>query len=701
MADKLHRLARLYHIQSEYRDGLGQWRKAPPGAILSALKSLDAPLDSRNDVDAALRQRRQALWQRSIEPVTVAWHNQPLVISLRLPSRLAQSAVAYEILLESGERIDGRCEEIDGRKPRLREVEGALYIARRLLLRREIPLGYQRLRLRIDDVQLESLLISAPPEAYAVSQPSAKRWGLFCPLYALNSALNWGAGDYSDLAALARFVGDLNGYAVGTLPMLACFLDEPFNPSPYSPVSRLFWNEFYLDVARIPEFGACPKAQSLVSSEEFQSELTRRRGASMVDYRRIMALKRKVIEELLDFLMAYSPARRESFDSFIGGHANVDDYASFRARVEREGRSWQHWEADARDGVLAPDRRDERNRLYHLYVQWQCQEQTCWLQNETKLNSAKLYLDFPLGTNRDGYDVWRERDLFVLGASGGAPPDGLFVKGQNWGFPPFHPDAIRRRGYRYYIDCVRHHMTYAAMLRIDHVMGMHRAFWVPEGFGAAEGLYVHYRAEEFYAVLNLESHRHRVEIVGENLGTVPDYVNHALLRHKFLGMHVGQFGVATDPERALDVPPPQAVASLNTHDTATFMGFWNGGEIHDRLTLGLIDAEQADQEQDYRAAQREALTAFLRRRGLLEDANTGPAAILKGWLTFLADGDAEFLLVNLEDLWLEEAAQNVPGTWQERPNWQRKTRFSLDQIRAMPELIELLKIVSDKRVTIS
>jgi 4-alpha-glucanotransferase len=701
MANLLHHLARLYHVQSEYRDGLGQWRQAPPEAILSALKSLDAPLQSLNDVADALRQRRQTLWQRAIEPVTIAWQNRPLIIHLRLPSRLAQAPAVCEIQLESGERLDGRCEAISGRTTYFSEVEGFGFVGRRLLLPRRIPSGYHRLRLRVDDLELESTLFSAPLQTYAPRQSGTKRWGLFCPVYALRSATSWGSGDFSDLAALARFVGALDGRAVGTLPMLASFLDEPFDPSPYAPVSRLFWNEFYLDVTRIPEFADCASAQALVNADEFRRELARLRGTSLVDYRKIMALKRRVIEELLGFMMIHAPARRATFESFIADHLNLQDYAAFRAKVERERTGWRHWDRSARDGMLTPDSGDEPAQLYHLYAQWLCEDQTRWLHNETKLNGAKLYLDFPLGVNRDGYDVWRERHLFALGASAGAPPDGLFVKGQNWGFPPSHPEALRRDSYRYYIACLRHHMTHAAMLRIDHVMGMHRAFWVPEGFSAAEGLYVHHRAEEYYAVLSLESHRHQVEIVGENLGTVPDYVNQALLRHKLLGMDVGQFGVSADPERALDAAPAHTVASLNTHDTATFMGFWTGGEIHDRLALGLIDREEADREQRYRAAQREALAAFLRRRGLLEDGKTEPEAVLKGWLTFLAGNEAEFILVTLEDLWLEEAPQNVPGTWHERPNWQRKTRFDLDEIRALPGLVEFLKILSDKRAAIS
>ncbi|HKY08923.1 MAG TPA: 4-alpha-glucanotransferase, partial [Candidatus Binatia bacterium] len=381
---------------------------------------------------------------------------------------------------------------------------------------------------------------------------------------------------------------------------------------------------------------------------------------------------------------------------FVTARPVLRDYAAFRATAERERQVWPLWPETQRNGALSANHYDERARLYHLYVQWLCDEQAACLRNESEKTGAALYLDFPLGVNRDSYDVWRERDLFALNASGGAPPDGLFSKGQNWGFPPYHPGAMRRQGYGYYRACLRHHMSYASMLRIDHVMGWHRFFWVPEGFSAADGLYVHHPAAEYYAILNLESHRHRVEIVGENLGTVPVYVNEALERHRILGMHVGQFTVGIDPATALEAPPANTVASLNTHDTATFMSFWTGADIDDRHALGLLNQQQAQQEHGYRSAQREALVSFLRSTGMLGD-EASSAAVLKAWLSQLAGGDDNFLLLNLEDLWLESEPQNVPGTWEERPNWRRKARHHLGAIRAMPELVGILKTIGDIR----
>ena len=697
---RLRDLARLYHVQTSYRDGLGQLREAPVEAILSVLRSLGAPIESLNDLPSALRQSRQALWRHAIEPVIVGWQGRLLMLKLRLPERLAETPVRHVIVLESGERVEGECLDEPNSPPRAREIEGTRYIVRRLRLQETLPLGYHRLFLQVADRNLESYLFHAPQQAYAAADSYGKRWGVFCPLYALWSGQSWGAGDFSDLEKLADFVGAQKGHAVATLPMLASFLDEPFDPSPYAPVSRLFWNEFYLDVTKIAELASGRSAQTLLGSTDLQRELKTARAVPLIDYRRVMALKRKILQELLRFFLTQTSPRRENFEKFVATHPRAQDYAAFRAKVERERQSWPHWEPSRRDGILTPNDYDENAKRYHLYVQWLCAEQTTAVCDKAKTSGVGLYLDFPLGVNRDGYDVWRERELFVLNGSGGAPPDSLFVRGQNWGFPPLHPDTIRRRGYRYYIDCLRHHMAAAGMLRIDHVMGLHRAFWVPDGFSATEGLYVHGRAAEFYAILNLESHRHRVQIIGENLGTVPPYVNDALARHKILGMHVGLFGVNADAGRALDMIPANTVASLNTHDTATFMGFWKGADIQDRVALGLLEESQAQNEQAYRSSQKEALIAFLRAQGWLGD-DVSELAVLRAWLAFLARQDAEFMLVNLEDLWLEPAPQNVPGTWRERPNWQRKTRLPLEEIRADGALVEILKTIHDIRSRMS
>jgi len=686
----LHTVARLYNVQSTYWNVFGSLIEPPAEAILRVIQLLGAPLGRMEDLPSALRQRRQFLWQRGIDPVNIAWDGGPLQLTVRLPIQQAEAAPYYQIRLENGEILKGKCQDHLGKTEYC--IEGARYVKQRLIVPEKLPLGYHKIRLELSDLTLESHLFAAPTHAFTEADPKAKRWGIFCPLYALASIKSWGAGDFSDLETFAELTGQMGGNVAGTLPLLAAFLNEPFEPSPYAPVSRLFWNEFFLDVTKIPELRRCRAAREVVNSSDFQGEVKRLRASPLVDYRELMALKRRVLEELARFVLNGRSQRKTKFHRFIETHPTAEDYAAFRAKVEREGKPWSNWPAPSRDGILRAGDYDEAVKQYHLYVQWQAYEQMEALGKKARASDVALYLDFPLGVNRDGYDVWRERDAFALEASGGAPPDEFFTKGQNWGFPPLHPEGIQKQGYGYYIRCLRHHLSHARMLRIDHVMGLHRFYWIPHGFAATDGVYVRYPAEKFYAILGLESHRHQAQIVGENLGTVPAYVNAGLAQRKIHGMYVGQFNVVPGSTATLENIGALDVASLNTHDTPTFAGFWSGADIRDRLELGLISESQVDEAQHHRALQRETLIAYLKSRGWLGEAT--PEAVLNGWLSHIAASDAWLLLVNLEDLWLEPLPQNVPGTWEERPNWRRKTRFPLPDICRLASVSETLKAIS-------
>lgn len=696
---QLRRLARLYGIQATYYDIFGRLNEPPPEALLRVLRMLGAPVEKESDLAGALRERQQFLFQQVLDPVIVLWDGLPAYLKLRVPRPLAEAEVNCTVLLEGGETVQSAFQDDIRFKPAERAIEGMAYVTRRAQIPAVLPFGYHRLCVQIGDLTSEHYLFVAPSQAFGDDQGQKKSWGLFCPLYALNSKKSWGAGDFSDLGALVDFVDQLGGHAVGTLPLFSAFLDEPFNPSPYAPVSRLFWNELFLDINQIAELNRCVAARSVIHSTAFEAELENLRAATVVDYRRAMFLKREVLSELLTCLLKESSETRNQFERFIASHPVAQDYAAFRAKTEGERKVWHDWDGPSRDGTLRSGDYLEPIKQYHLFVQWQAHEQMRILGEKTKAGGPALYLDFPLGVNRDGYDVWREREVFALDASGGAPPDGFFTKGQNWGFPPLHPEGLRRQGYRYYIHCVRHHLEHAKMLRIDHVMGFYRFYWVPDGFAPNQGVYVRYPAEEFFAVLNLESHRYRARIVGENLGTVPPAVNATMLKHRIFGMHVGQFGVTWDPNHALDPVPDHAVVSLNTHDTPTFAGFWSGADIDDRRQLGLLTDEASVKERENRAQQRAALIAYLKTSGLLDDESPDAAAVLRAWLSHLAAGNAEFLLVNLEDLWLEPLPQNVPGTWEERPNWKRKARYSLEQIREMLTVRETLKAIDEIRRT--
>ena len=209
--------------------------------------------------------------------------------------------------------------------------------------------------------------------------------------------------------------------------------------------------------------------------------------------------------------------------------------------MEKQRASWTKWPERLREGTLLGGDYEPEAEHYHLYDQWLAREQFQNLSAGARQRGLSLYLDFPLGVHGGGYDVWRGQAIFVREASSGAPPDELFGGGQDWHFPPLHPERLREQGYRYFIACLRHHLRHAGILRLDHVMGLHHLYWIPAGLPAAEGVYVRYRSEEFYAVLTLESRRSQSLIVGEDLGTVPGYVRRAMARHRIQRMYILPF----------------------------------------------------------------------------------------------------------------------------------------------------------------
>jgi 4-alpha-glucanotransferase len=682
-------LARLYGIQISYHDAMGNYVEASPESLLGVLRALQAPLDGMGEVPAALRERREELAGRLLAPVVVAWDGHAPAIELRPAA--GGGAVAYHLDLDGGERR-GQIMDLES-LAEIQPPEGSIRAGRRLALPEPLPFGYHRLSVEHGGRSAEAVVISAPGRCYAGDGKAL--WGVFLPLYALRTARSWGAGDFSDLETLAEWTASLGGGVVATLPMLAAFLDQPCDPSPYAPASRLFWNELYIDPRRLPEIEDCAPARRLLESPDFLRELEVLRASSQVDYPRLIALKRRVLEELVHRFVSRPGPRQEEFESFVAAKTDLETYAAFRAVGDRRGEPWQVWPERLREGTLAPADYDEEDRRYYLWTQWAADQQIRALAKEARRRGPGLYLDLPLGVHGSAYDVWREPDLFAQGVAAGAPPDALFTKGQNWGFPPLRPERLRERGYDHLIDCLRHHLEHAGVLRLDHVMQLHRLFWIPQGMGAPNGVYVTYPAEELYAVLALESHRHQAIIVGENLGTVPPEVNEAMERHEVLGMYVLQYELQPGSQ-PLREPPAPSVASLNTHDMPTFQGYWQARDVDELHGLGFFTPEEVRHERQRRQAIHQRMEESLPPAARDQGAGTG-RAILANCLDSLAASPSRLVLVNLEDLWEETEPQNVPGTHTERPNWQRKARFSFEEFSTRADVVEPLKRVDELR----
>jgi len=733
----LGELAALYGVQTGYRDTRGRWRESPPESVVRVLRALGVDVGPDDVVverpgagrlraeaclAAAIDARKVSLWGRMAEPVLVAWDGELPSFILRLPSTARhgrRSDLRLTLTLETGEQ---QCRDLE--RGALEVVERTAVGGRRLeacrvrgtaakgLDPRRLPFGYHRLSVEAGADAAEAYVISAPRRCWGpqgriggagldTGAPSAGRgrrdgprpWGLFAPLYALRSERDWGAGDLADLQELCEQVGDAGGIAVATLPLLASYLDRVFEPSPYRPVSRLFWNEFYLAVDRIQEHGMCGEAREIRDSAETRERLARLRAGQLVDYREVAALKRRVVEELSRcFFEKAEGRRRDQFADFLRAHPEVGDYAAFRARVDAVGAGWRSWPPDASTDARPGGSKD--GERYHLYCQWQMEEQLGRIAargdgarhgDATGLGRrpAALLLDFPVGVHPYGFDTWRWPRLFAPNVSMGAPPDSFFAGGQNWESPPLHPDRVREEGHQYFARCVRHHMRHSRFLRVDHVMALHRLFWVPEKREPADGVYVGYPAEELYAILSLESHRHQTVVIGEDLGTVPSGVRSSMRRHGMLGTWVLQSSLRPRAAEPISRVPRHAVASLGTHDMFPFAGFLRGEDIRARVETGQLDEEGARRA----SAARRRLVARLGAAlapGVAPPSSAAPppdvelpeAAILQGALAHLLRSEAALVLVNLEDLLLETRPQNLPGTGAERDNWRRRIRGS-------------------------
>jgi 4-alpha-glucanotransferase len=689
----LQELAQLQGVETAYEDVFGQRREASPDSLLRVLQVLGVPVQRAADATDALRAHRCALWSRGLEPVNLAWDGRSDGIVVRLPRKQTSARWGCTLRTEQGEE---RRWDVEADKLATVEsvrVERGSYVAKLLPVPGPLPHGYHRLVVDTGGQSLQTLIISAPLRAYTpdgLRTPAARTWGVFLPLYALHSSRSWGAGDFNDLRRLLSWVHEQGGGVAATLALMAAFLDEPFECSPFSPVSRLFWNELYLDVEALPELERCPAARVLLASPEFAREKEALRALRQVAYRRLMALKRRVLAELARCFFQEANGRREAFERFVAEHPQVNDYAQFRAVGERLRTPWPQWPAALRDGDIRPSDYDEEACRYHLYVQWTCEQQLHALAAEARRTGPGLYLDLPLGVDVHGYDVWRQRDAFAVEAAGGAPPDAIYTKGQDWGFPPLHPARIREQGYRYVLDYLRRQLCFAGVLRIDHMPVFHRLFWIPRGLDASQGVYVRYPAEELYAVFSLESHRHKAMLVGEDLGTVPPEVPASMARHNVHRMYMVQYCLQADPKEALPEVPAASIASINTHDMPSFAAFWAGEDIRQREELGILGDQGPEKELEKRRAMIEALVATLRTAGRLGDT-TDVADVLRACLCQLAASDARIVLVNLEDLWLETQPQNVPSTGSECSNWRNKARYALEQFRETPQVLDTLR----------
>ncbi len=613
-------LARAWRagVHTVYRDLMGRERRADPRTLAEILRAVAGP-----DEQAGTERELEGPTSTSRSRYVGVW-----TVPLGVPARVRVARAGSPPVFEARLRPEGQ-----HAWRRLRVGRGE-----RIELPGDLPAGAHEVRLRRRSRTDLGKIVVAPVRL----APPRAGWGVFAPVYAIRDVGTWGCGDLTALERVGRWAGSRGATVLSTLPLLPAFLDRPFDPSPYRPVSRRFWNELYLDPRRTPEFRRSARARRWVRSPSFGRRVAALERRTYVDFRAVARLKRSVLERMLRDFDRAPRSRREAFRRFVRRTDGVDGYARYRASFEPDPR----W-----------------GERYHLFVQWLTGEQVAGVARRLRRRGVELYLDLPLGVHPLGYDAAEDPSLFASSVTLGSPPDPGVPGGQDWGFQPWRPGALRAEGFRPWSETLAHHLSVARLLRIDHALGLHRLFWIPTGRVPGQGVYVRSPARDLYAILRAEAFRAGASIVGEDLGTVPPGLRSSLRRNGFLRLFVAQLEWAgSGPRRRI---PFDSVASLNTHDHVPFADFWRS------RAPGTNDGFHTPRTARSAGGTPDAMSAF--RHATLR----------------LARSPARIFLVNLEDLWGETRPQNTPG--RSGPTmFSRRWSRTLPALRRDPRARELL-----------
>lgn len=717
----LMKVADMARISNSYVSAWGDEATVEDETIRRLLASLgyDTSSDEKLLKSAEKKHKKEVL--ESVQVVRDS--DQPIEIQLNLGVSARESEFNWRLETEQGTTLEGYLQSQIVRDER---AEGGPLVF-------QLPTvewGYHKLIVnrKRRKTPYEMTLIVTPNACF--KQPrlaeGKKLWGPSVQLYTLRTQHNWGIGDFGDLKQLVSEIASRGGDFVGLNPIHSLFPANPEGASPYSPSSRRWLNILYIDVSSVPEFVLSVAAQQKVGSIDFQQRLNKVRAEHWVNYTDVSDLKMSVLPLL--------------FDEFKARHLDkmTERASAFLDFVEEGGASLLHQAAfDALHGSLYADNSDiwgwpvfpekyqhfnnaavqtfikenEYKVQLHLYLQWLADGQINEAQMlaEEKGMTVGLYRDLAVGVANSGSETWADEGSLVMDASIGAPPDILGPLGQNWGLPPLNPQTLKATNYDAFIQLLRANMKHCGALRIDHILGLLRLWWIPQGKGATDGAYIYYPVEDMLAILALESHRYQCSVIGEDLGTVPDEIVDILAdagvhSYKVFFFETAEDGGYYSPKHYTE----QSMSALCTHDMPTLRGFWHCEDLKTGRELGLYpDEEQLRSLFDDRLKCKQEILNSVEWHGYLPDGVGRDATLVpmdkhlsEALQLHLAAGASALLSIQLED-WLEmDSPVNIPGTVNEYPNWRRKLSLNLEDIFAHEAVNHIAKRLTEVRASI-
>src|SRR4051812_48724518 len=635
--DSLARAADECGIYRDYWDIFGRPHHASTEVRRRILRSLGWRVDSQQELETDRRnvfQKRAA----SIVPRTLVISADDNAISLSYAAG-ADLAFEFEVRLEDGGTLTGAANTSGLAVVGASEMDGLHWNTYRLPLHGQLPLGYHTLSITANgQLHGETYLIVCPEKAYIPENLAhgGRTAGFNVSLYGLRSERNWGCGDFTDLRPLVDWAAREVGFSfIGVNPLHALHNRVPYNTSPYLPLSIFYKNLIYIDVQGVPEWASSSCAQRIFSSTRIQETIRKLRESKLVAYSDVDKLKRRFLKVLYrEFRRNRSQheARWNAFQHYCDSEGDLlHKFALYCAldevlhKQDRNRWTWQHWptEYHSPDSEACRVFAREHARLveYYKYIQFVLDEQLEAAQRNAKSGglSIGLYHDLAVATDSCGSDLWAHGEFYVRGCRVGAPPDDFSPNGQDWAFPPPHAAAHRESGYRLYRESIRKVVKAGGALRIDHVMRLFRLFWIPEGFGPSDGIYVQDNVTDLMRILAFESVRSENIIVGEDLGTVTDQIRDTLAQFGILSYRLFYFEKhqGDGSFKKTYEYPRQALVASSTHDLPTVAGFWSFRDVEARKAAGLVDDAGYWSQREDRKREKQRMLAVLHQEHLL------------------------------------------------------------------------------------
>ncbi|MFT6779773.1 MAG: 4-alpha-glucanotransferase [Paraglaciecola sp.] len=721
----LEQLVEYRGIESNYNDAWGHPTTIAPATKTKLLSAMGYQVDEPNLLLKQVQENNNKTWLSVLNPVQVLRAEEHLQIVVRLPIDLVTDEYVAQIDTELGEVIQHRFVPIDGQLANVAHIQEIEFQEYLIDIPIKLPLGYHALSLVIDDHELGSMrLIIAPSSCYkpeALTQ-GQKVWGLSVQLYCLRSDKNWGVGDFSDLSFLVEKLAKQGAQFVGLNPIHALYPANANASSPYGPSSRRWLNFIYIDVTALDGYQQA-STQAIVNAADFQYKLQQVRATDLVDYESVTELKLQALESVFEYqnnqYLSKNTKLNKVFKAFVAeGGDSLQTLAAYDALQEslatqqKPSWGWPVFPKEFSDfhnpAVKTFTKKNAKRVKFFLWLQWHAAlqlEQANQVATENDMLIG-LYRDLAVGVSEGSAEVWGNKELYCTEASVGAPPDILGPLGQTWGLPPMDPEKLYAQQYQPIIELFDANMRATGALRIDHVMALLRLWWVVKGDDAKDGGYVYYPVDDLLAILALESHRHQSLVIGEDLGTVPDEIRTKLAENGVYSYRVFFFEQAEDGGFFSPAHyPEQSMSTLTTHDMPTLTGYWHCDDLALGKELGLYPTEEIlSTLYTSRHDNKQSILDTLHGHDSVNNEVgrdvhnvTMTKALNFGMQLHMAGGSSALLSLQLED-WLEmDKPVNIPGTFNEYPNWRRKLTRNLQDIFNDSSLNSLAANLSEAR----